>query len=51
MTEADKMFEELEYKQTKHNTEPIRNNEWITQDEPYISYRQEDETAIEEIKF
>ena len=48
---ADEMFKSMGYKQIKHNVEPIGNNEWVTQDEPYISYTQEDGTAIEEIKF
>lgn len=48
---ADKMFEELGYKKYEHNIEPCGNNEWITQDEPYIEYTQENETAKETITF
>lgn len=50
---AKVMFEELGYKQEKHNVfdEPIKPNEWITQDEPYIVYTQENELAQEQIEF
>jgi hypothetical protein len=50
---AREMFEELGYKQIKHNVfdEEPKPNEWITQDEPYILYKQENEQAIEEIEF
>ena len=50
---AKEMFEELGYSQIKHNVfdEEPKENEFITQDEPYISYIQENEQAIEEIEF
>lgn len=50
---AKEMFEELGYKQIKHNVfdEPPKENEFITQDEPYILYSQENEQALEEIEF
>lgn len=50
---AKEMFEALGYKQFKHNVfdEPPKANEWITQDEPYILYKLENEYAIEEIEF
>jgi hypothetical protein len=40
MSNADKIFEELGYKKYEHNIfkEPPKENEWITQDEPYIEY-------------
>lgn len=40
MSEADKMFEELGYKKIENHqekTEP-KENEWTTQDNPYIEY-------------
>lgn len=41
------------YEITNHNMsdEQPKPNEWTTQDEPYISYRAENETALEEIEF
>jgi hypothetical protein len=50
---AKELFTELGYKQIKHNVfdEEPKPNEFITQDEPYIAYKQENETAIEEITF
>jgi len=50
---ARELFEKIGYKQTKHNIfdEEIKPNEFITQDEPYINYRDENEIGIEEIEF
>ena len=50
---AKEMFEELGYTQIKHNVfdEELQPYEWVTQDEPYILYKQENEQAIEEIEF
>lgn len=45
MSEADKIFEKVGYKKFEHNIfkegEEPKANEWITQDEPYIEYRDE----------
>ena len=40
---AKEMFEELGYKQIKHNVfdEPPKPNTFVTQDEPYILYKQD----------
>ena len=39
-SEADKMFEELGYKKIENHQEkePPKENEWTTQDNPYIEY-------------
>ncbi len=52
MTAKD-MFEKIGYKQIKHNVfdEQPKADEWITQDEPYILYRDENEIGVEEIEF
>ena len=46
MSKADEMFEKLGYKKIEHNIfkkgEEPKANEWITQDEPYIEYRDEE---------
>lgn len=45
MSEADKIFEEIGYKKYEHNIfkedEEPKFNEWITQDSPFIEYRDE----------
>nr|DAW39754.1 MAG TPA: hypothetical protein [Caudoviricetes sp.] len=47
MSEADKIFEEIGYKKYEHNIfkegEEPKFNEWITQDAPFIEYRDEKE--------
>lgn len=51
MSKADEMFKELEYKKVENNVGKPEENTWTTQDEPYIEYLAENETAIEKIKF
>ena len=49
---AKEMFEALGYKcYENHPKEEIKPNTFTTQDNPYIEYKQENETAIEEIRF
>jgi len=49
---AEDLFAELGYKKICHNISNNKENGgWVTQDEPYILYRSENEDFIQDIEF